>query len=195
MRNMWVALGIILILVGAIGVGVAVTSSSRPYTIGVALKIAQNYLASLDDPDLAIYEIMEFTQEFYVIYYEKSTGIGAFEMLVNRYTGQIYPGYGPNMDWNTKYSQGGIIGGGTGIYPPDTQMSIDENQAVSIAQQFLNGIYPGTTAQDTLQFYGYYVIQVMKSGKIYGIIAVNGYEDEAWYYSWLGTYIQSQMVS
>lgn len=37
---------------------------------------------SLGNPNLAIMEIMEFQNNFYIIYYEKDTGIGAFEMLI-----------------------------------------------------------------------------------------------------------------
>ena len=54
----------------------------------------------------------EYTQNFYVLFKEKSTGIGAFEMLIDKYTGSIYPEMGPNMMWNTKYGMmnGGMMG-------------------------------------------------------------------------------------
>jgi len=68
-------------------------------------------LTSLNSLDLAIGEIMEFEQNFYVIYYEKSTGIGAFEMLIDKRTGRIFPEYGPNMMWNTKYGHLGMMRG------------------------------------------------------------------------------------
>jgi hypothetical protein len=60
-------------------------------------------LDSLHDADLTIAVIMEFEQIFYVVYFEESTGIGAFEMLIEKNTGRIFPEYGPNMMWNTKY--------------------------------------------------------------------------------------------
>ena len=53
---------------------------------------------------------MEFEQNFYVIYYEKSTVVGAFEMFIGKGTGCIFPEYGPNMMWNTKYGHGGMMG-------------------------------------------------------------------------------------
>jgi hypothetical protein len=84
----------------------------RTDNIDRALSIAERYLASLDNPDLAIDEIMEFELNYYVIYYEKSTGIGAFEMLINKDTGRIFPEYGPNMMWNTKYGHAGMMGVG-----------------------------------------------------------------------------------
>jgi len=62
-----------------------------------AFSINERYLTSLNSPDLAIGEIMEFEQNFYVIYYEKSTGIGAFEMIMDKGTGRIFPEYGPQI--------------------------------------------------------------------------------------------------
>ena len=40
---------------------------------------------------------MEFEFNFYVVYFEKSTGIWAFEMLIDKESGRIFPEYGPNM--------------------------------------------------------------------------------------------------
>jgi hypothetical protein len=105
-----------------------------------AKAIANHYLDSLNNPDLAIKEIMEFEYNFYIIFYEKSTGVGAFEMLVWKVNpsgmnfgmpgyggyggyggaviGSIMPEPGPNMMWNTKYGGmmgqvgGGMMGGG-----------------------------------------------------------------------------------
>jgi hypothetical protein len=46
---------------------------------------------------------------FYVLSHEKSTGLGAFEMLINKYTGGTYPEMGPNMMW--KRSTARMLGG------------------------------------------------------------------------------------
>ena len=103
--------------------------TGEPLTMDQAEYLAKQYLGSLNNPDLAIKEIMEFEYNFYIIYFEKSTGIGAFEMLIWKKTptdmmgsgmmgggmmgqgmmvGQIMPEPGPNMMWNTKY--GGMMG-------------------------------------------------------------------------------------
>ena len=68
-----------------------------------ATEIVQNYLKDRNDPDLKVSEIMEFTYNFYLLFSEQSTGIGAFEALIDPYTGDMYPEPGPNMMWNTKY--------------------------------------------------------------------------------------------
>jgi hypothetical protein len=58
------------------------TTPTGSITLDEAKAIAQQYLTSLDNPNLAIKEIMEFQYNFYIIYYEKDTGRGAFEMLI-----------------------------------------------------------------------------------------------------------------
>ena len=77
-----------------------------------AVGIAQNYLTRIGNPDLAVTQVEEYSLNLYVQISEKSTGIGAFEMIVDKYTGSIYPEMGPNMMWNTKYGMmsGGMMG-------------------------------------------------------------------------------------
>ena len=159
-------------------------------TIDTAVTVAQRYLASLKNPDLAIDEVEEFTQNFYVLYYEKSTGIGAFEMLIDKYSGSIYSEMGPNMMWNTKY--GMMSAGMMGTYrgTPTAVMPITVDQAKASAQQFLNANLSGTTVGDVTAFYGYYHIDVLLSGNIYGMLSVNGYTGQVWYHNWHGNFVQ-----
>jgi hypothetical protein len=159
-------------------------------TIDTAVTVAQRYLASLNNPDLAIDEVEEYTQNFYVLYYEKSTGIGAFEMLIDKYNGNIYSEMGPNMMWNTKY--GMMNAGMMGTYrtTPTAVMPITVDQAQASAQQFLNANLPGTTIGDVTVFYGYYHIDVLLSGNTYGMLSVNGYTGQVWYHNWHGNFVQ-----
>jgi hypothetical protein len=144
----------------------------------------------LHDADLAIDEIMEFEQNFYVVYFEKSTGIGAFEMLIEKDTGRIFPEYGPNMMWNTKYGHGGMMGGWR--QTPNAQMPIDQAEAIAIAQEYLDQYVPGAVADDPHPFYGYYTIHhITKDGNIHGMLSVNGYDGTVWYHNWHGAHIQS----
>lgn len=55
------------------------TPASAPITLDEAKAIAQQYLVSLGDPNLAVKEIMEFQYNFYVIFYEKDSGLGALD--------------------------------------------------------------------------------------------------------------------
>jgi len=159
-------------------------------TIDTAVTVAQRYLASLNNPDLAIDEVEEYTQNFYVLYYEKSTGIGAFEMLIDKYNGNIYSEMGPNMMWNTKY--GMMSAGMMGTYrtTPTAVMPITVDQAKASAQQFLNANLPGTTVGDVTVFYGYHHIDVLSSGNTYGMLSVNGYTGQVWYHNWHGNFVQ-----
>jgi len=166
--------------------------SGQRKTIDQAVRIAQSYLASFGNPDIALDEIMEFQYNFYALFYEKSTGIRAFEMLVDPYTGQIFPEYGPNMMWNTKY---GMMGGGMmwdyGA-SPTASMSVTKDQAKAVAEDYLKTHLLGVTVEDPDTFYGYYTVHILKDGEIYGMLSVNGYTGQVWYHNWHGAYFQTR---
>jgi hypothetical protein len=90
-------------------------------TIDAAADRVRQVLAAWGNPDLALKEVMEFSNHFYAIVVEKSTGLGAFELLVAR-TGAVRPEPGPNMMWNTKYGHmagfWGPAGAAPGAYGP-----------------------------------------------------------------------------
>jgi len=180
-------LAVFLILTGIAGMSLLFFFQPT-INIDRALAISEKYLASINNPDLAIAEIMEFEQNFYVIYYEESTGIGAFEMLIDKTTGRIFPEYGPNMMWNTKYGHHGMMGSRN---QPSYLMTITPENAKTTAQVFLDLQYPGTIAEDPHPFYGYYTLHVEKDGEIFGMLSVDGFYGEVWYHNWHGGYIQS----
>ncbi|MBM4400595.1 MAG: hypothetical protein FJ045_01450 [Crenarchaeota archaeon] len=164
-------------------------TTTTPITIETAVTIAQQYLTRLNNPDLAVREVEEYTQNFYVQVYEKNTGIGAVELLIDKYTGRIYPEMGPNMIWNTKYGMhSGMMGWFTGN--PATPMTVTAEQAETNAQQWLNANLPGTTVDEAEPFCGYYHVMVLSAGKGYGMLSVNGYTGHVWYHTWHGTFIQ-----
>ena len=189
-RNLLIGIG--LIVVGILGV--TYFAYFRSLDINQAYNIAENYLDSIIDPDIAIDEVMEFEYNYYVVYYEKSTNIGAFEMLIDKENGHIFPEYGPNMMWNLKYGHGGMMGSGGmmggGYYYPDVE-PITVDAALGIAQRFLDETYPGSMAEEAHQFYGYYTIHTMRNGEIQGMLSVNEYTGAVWYHNWHGKYIQS----
>jgi len=159
-------------------------------TIDRASRIAQLHLSSFGNPDIAIYEIMEFQYNFYVLFYEKSTGVRAFEMLVDPYTGQIFPEYGPDMMWNAKYGMmGGVMMWGYGASPM-ASMPVTKDQAKVVAEDYLKAYLSGATVEEPDTFYGYYTVHILKDGKIYGMLSVNGYDGQVWYHSWHGQFIQ-----
>ena len=188
-------------------------------TINNALTAAQNYLLKLNNPDFAVKEITEYSQNFYVQVYERTTGAGAFELVIDKYSGNVYPESGPSATWNTKYGtansvsgygpsygygpgmiggEGGMMGGwgGSTGYPtvPTTLMPVTPYQAVAYAQQYLSTYYPGTTTGNMTTFYGYYAIKVLSAGKTYGVLSINGYTGQVWFHNWHGTFVQEMAL-
>jgi len=78
-------------------------SNIKPLTIDQAKLAVESYLNGLNNADLEIKEIMVFNNNAYARITEKSTGIGAIELLVDPVTQSVSPEYGPNMMWNLKY--------------------------------------------------------------------------------------------
>jgi hypothetical protein len=179
--------------------------SNAPLTLEQAKTIAEQYLASTQNPNLALMEIMEFQNNFYVMYYEKDTGVGAFEMLIWKQTpssgmmgggmgmgrgmtGAIMPEPGPNMMWDTKY--GMMNGGMMSTRNQASAMTITKEKALEIGQSYLNSNLNGAKVEDVMPFYGYYTIDYTMNDKISGMLSVNGYTGQVWYHSWHGAFIQ-----
>ena len=180
--------------------------SGKPLTLDQATDAAQRYLKWVGNPDLTLTEVMEFSDNFYAEAAEKSTGVHAFEVLIDRYTGSVHPEPGPNMMWNTKYGHMGGRGmmgfgmmGGWGLVGQrryDASMSVTPEGAKDYAQKFLNVNFPGTTVgQEVDTFYGYYTIHVEKEGKVYGMLSVNGYTGGVWYHNWHGSFMDMKEIT
>jgi hypothetical protein len=170
-----------------------VDPNAQPLTMAQATDNVNNFLASLGNNDLQLTEVMEFTGNFYAEVHEKSTGTGAFELLVDRYTGRVYPEPGPNMMWNVKYGHMGGMGmrGWRGAAPvaPDTKMTVSPEQAVEAAQKYLDQLNIGLKAGTAEPFYGYYTLHTEKDGQVTGMLSVNGYTGAVWYHSWHGDFV------
>jgi hypothetical protein len=171
--------------------GYGYAPNANPISLDQAVSSAKQSLASFNNSDLALVEVMEFSNQFYGEVKEKSTGIHAFEFLVDKYTGAVSPEYGPNMMWNTKYSPMGWMRGGFWFSASPAQNSVTPAQAKQNAQQFLDSYLPGTTVADEVDaFYGYYTIHTLRDGKIVGMLSVNGSTGAVWYHTWHGTFVQ-----
>ncbi len=163
-------------------------------TINQAVQIAQLYINSLNNPDLIVEEVEEFTANFYVLVKEKSTGFGAFELLIDKTTGTITPEMGPNMMWNTKYTfNSGYCNWFRG--QPTTSPTITGEQAEALAQQYLDVYYQGTTVDEGTAFYGYYTFEVLNNSDVYGMLSVNSYNGQVWFHTWHGAFIQEVSVA
>jgi hypothetical protein len=140
--------------------------------------------------------------------------MGAFELLVEKHNGSIYPEPAPNMTWNTKYGlmangmmgylhsyagygQGGMGGmmGGWQQETPNATMPVTVDQARTDAQQWLNANLPGMTVGEVSPFYGYYHVMVVNSGGNYGMLSVNGCTGQVCYHTWHGAFIREEDLS
>ncbi|HNQ42711.1 MAG TPA: hypothetical protein PKL22_11475 [Saprospiraceae bacterium] len=177
------------------------TTNVPPLTVDQAKQAVEGYLNNLNKSDLELKEIMIFSNNAYARIVEKSTGIGAMELLVDPISLSVYPEYGPNMMWNQKYGQMGgyrMMGGSGmmgGYYNNTTatssQMTVTSDQALQIAQQYLDKQFPGyKTATDADPFYGYYTIDIMKENQPAGMLSVNGYSGQVFLHTWHGTFIE-----
>jgi hypothetical protein len=178
-----------------------------PLSVDEARQAVESYLSSFGNDDLAIKEIMTFDNNAYAIITEKSTGVGAFELLVDPVTQAVYPEYGPNMMWNLKYGMMsgfggyGMMGpgmmGGSGFsndaQVPDVSadMPVSAEEASQVAQRYLDTYYPGVEVSDEITaFYGYYTLDIERDGKIIGMLSVNGFTRQVFPHTWHGTFIE-----
>ncbi len=162
----------------------------KPLSVDQATAAVNGYLSSLGNKDLALAEVMIFDNNAYARITEKSTGAGAFELLVNPATQAVFPEPGPNMMWNTKYSpMRFMMGGSTG--EATTAMPVSAADALTAAQAYLDQNLPGAkTAEDADTFYGYYTIDILRDGKVTGMLSVNGYTSQVFLHTWHGNYIE-----
>ena len=158
-------------------------------TLDQAVESVRQYLTSYGYQGLVLTEVMEFSDNYYAEVEEESTNIHAFELLIDRFTGEVYPEPGPNMMWNTRYGHMGGMMAGWERRQVET-ISITPDQARDIAQRWLEKFMPGvSTAEQVESFYGYYTIHVLKEGQVDGMLSVNGYTGQVWYHTWHGDFI------
>jgi hypothetical protein len=169
-------------------------TTATPLTITQAAEIAKTYVTSLNNPDLTVKQIEEYANNFYVPVSEKGTGNGAFELLINKYTGIVTPEMGPNMMWNTQYTFGA---GFCNWFRSTTTATptVTVEQAKINAQQYLSSYLQATTVGDVIAFHGYYTVEVLNNVSPYGMLSVNGFSGQVWYHTWHGAFVQEQSVS
>src|SRR4030067_507250 len=134
------------------GLSAQSTTVRGAVTIDTAVERVKAVLAASGYVDLVPKEVMEFSNHFYVLVVEKSTGKGALELLVQRNV-VVHPEPGPAR-------------------------TITRERARQVAAQFLTRAYPGATADEGTEFYGYFTFDVERGGKVFGMLRVNAYTGE-----------------
>ena len=174
------------------GYPAAVPAGAQTISIDQAQQNVEQYVAAYGGSNLVLDELIEFQDNFYAIVKEKSSGVGAFELLVNRVTGAVAPEPGPNMMWNTKY--GMMSRGMMGALRPSGAMSVTTDRAGQIAQAWLGANVSGAKIETPDAFYGYYTVHFTQKGQVAGMLSVNGYTGQVWYHTWHGAFIQQREV-
>jgi hypothetical protein len=206
-------------MMGGMGmIGGPFSASARPVPMNQAIAILQQWPAAHHLDGLVLDEVEAYTQNYYGQFKEQSTGRGAIQVLVDRYTGQSIPEMGPNMMWNTKYDQmmmgemmngmgmggmmgGSMMGGGMMATPapqagdatPPTQISLED--ARRAASQFLSGYLPGARVDDGDTFYGYYHFDVIRGIRQVGMVSVNDRTGQVWYHTWHGEFLEKREIA
>lgn len=168
------------------------TGGAQPLTVEEAETAAESYLEKLGNDDLIIGEVMIFDNHAYVRVVEKSTGIGAMELLVDPISKTVRPEFGPNMMWNLKYGgRGGMMMERLRLPQgvDGSDMTVSEEEAVKAAQEYLDNCNTGATADEAEPFYGYYTLDVLKNGQPVGMLSVNGYTGQVFYHHWHGKFV------
>jgi hypothetical protein len=188
--------------------GFSTSTNAEPLSAEESLTAVETYLSGIGNDDLVVAEIMVFENNSYAIVKEESTGIGAFELLIDPATKNVFPEVGPNMMWNLKYGMhaaesgmmGGTMGHGmmggngydfSGEFPDaSSEMTVTADQALELAQNYLDAHQPGVTVSDEITtFYGYYTIDLEQDGAIVGMLSVNGFNGQVFPHTWHGTFI------
>ncbi len=186
-------------------------SSGESLSVEDTREAVESYLDRFNNEDLVIEEIMIFDNNAYAIIVEESTGIRAFELLVDPRTRTAFPEFGPNMMWNLKYGMmgSGMMGSGmmSGIggfsmmdgmfnenYSSDNikaEFRVTPGEAFDLARDFLNRVDPGVEVSDEItMFYGYYTIDTQRDGEIVGMVSVNGFTGQVFPHTWHGDFIE-----
>lgn len=163
----------------------------------------ESYISKYNE-NLVISDIFIFEDsDYYFSIMEEDTAFGAMELLVNPYSGDVYPEFGPNMMWNLKYGMHNNSGygmmntryimGGSRYRFNNWPKDIDENTISHEAAQKLASEYVEkntsddyTVSQQGHEFYGYYTFHIEDGHDTAGMLSVNGLTGDVWYHDWHG---------
>lgn len=120
-------------------------------------------------------EVMQFTNNFYVELKDAS-GAATTEVLVDPATGAVSTEYGPAMMWNTG----------------SRTAAISAEEAVEIANRWLQANAAGQTAGKAEAYPGYYTLDTTAGGTTVGMLSVNATTGAAWYHTWHDRFVAEE---
>lgn len=129
--------------------------------------------------NLEVDDFMAFSSNYYAVLKDTGSNQGIAEILVDRYSGSVYPEPGPNMMWNTLSGAGRTKAEGA---------DYDLAGAKKLAEEFLTGYLPGAKVMESKQMPGYYTFDFGRQD-IEGMLSVNAYNGQIWVHTWHGPYL------
>lgn len=191
--GMGTGMGAMMMLSG----GHAYRTDNTMMTMDDAILVAQAYMMSRNQTNLALDEIEEWEYNFYVVVKEASPSTyKAYQLVIDKWTGSVMREPGPNMLWNWKYC-GGNMGMG-GMCGNQGAVNVNASQATVAANDFLKqrfGRYRAMVVSGAPDlFYGYYTFDVkeVKSGIKFGMLSVNMTTGQIWYHTWHGRFLNGR---
>ncbi len=120
-------------------------------------------------------EVMQFSNNFYVEL-KDAAGNPTTEVLIDPATGAVSTEYGPAMMWNTG----------------NRTAAVSAEQAVTIANNWLQANAAGQTVDAALAYPGYYTLDTTSGGAMVGMLSVNATTGAVWYHTWHGRFIAEE---
>jgi hypothetical protein len=172
MMGGWIGNGTMWEMMGDTGMMGWYASTAQPIAEADAQQRLATFAAGCGS-DVHVADVMAFASNYYAQLVDGS-GAGFGEVIVDRYTGEVYPEPGPNMMWNSRWGMG-----------PSGAARYDQAAAQQVATTFLAGYLPGATVLMGQAFPGYYTFD-FGHGQAEGMLSVNAATGEVWVHTWHG---------
>lgn len=150
--------------------------SAQPISLTQAREQLNTYLADCEN-GATIAEVVPFASYYYARLTD-ADGANLTEVLVDRYSGNVYPEPGPNMMWNTR----------SGMYGGSGATQYDAASATQYATAFLATYDSDAEVLGTQPFPSYYTISFgdHEDDHIEGLLSVNASTGDIWVHTWIG---------
>ncbi|NYT02741.1 MAG: peptidase M4 [Methanosarcinales archaeon] len=136
--------------------------------------------ASSFGPRARVHSLMKFSSSYYARIVDGQTGENLAELMVDRYSGAVYPEPGPCF---ARAASSRETAGEGDVQP------YDQEGARSRADSFLAGYCPGSRALDGEDYPGYYSFYFGRQDTE-GILSVNSSDGRVWVHSWHGIFLE-----
>jgi hypothetical protein len=168
------AMGTMWGLMGSMGMMGTYGANDQPISAAQARQALDQYAASCG-AGVKVDDVMAFASNYYGSLVDAS-GHGYLEVLVDRFTGAVYP-EPQSMMWNTT----------SGMHTNQGNAKYDQNAARQLATTFLASYLPGVAVTDANSFPGYYTFDFgTDTAHPVGMLSVNAATGEVWVHTWHG---------